>query len=100
MGTPLTIDLGESLAFVAHRQVVTLFKEYLTLLAELRAEHDESLAKLCAVLPEEHQALVECANYFTPEKAERLRKAVLARGNDCSRAIQDEIAKYEIQFRT
>jgi hypothetical protein len=88
------------LQFSADRQVTAFFKEVLSLLETLADEHDESLAKLAAVLPPEYQPHLTLADYFTEEKAERLRRVVLGRGNDCKRAIRDEIEKYDIHFPT
>ena len=94
----LSIDAKASLQFAARRHITVLFKEILGLLEQLADEHDESLAKLAAALPTEYQPHLNLADYFTEEKAERLRKAVLGRGNDCIRSILEEMEKYDINF--
>jgi hypothetical protein len=94
----LSIDLGDSLKFAVRRQVTVLFTEYLAILSQLGEEHSEALDKLYAVLPPEYRDHVDLADHFTEEKGKRIRKAVLDRGNDCWRAIHEEIDKYDIQF--
>lgn len=93
-----SIDPRATLAFATRRHVITLFKEYLSLLEGLADEHDETLSKLAAALPVEYHPHLALADYLTEEKSERLRRVVLQRGNDCARAINDEIAKYDVQF--
>ena len=39
---------------------------------------------------------MDLADHFTEEKADRIRRAVLARGNDCKRSIAEELSKYEM----
>ena len=95
----LSIDPRQALQYSCRRYTVTLFKEFLTLLEKLADEHDETLAKLAAALPPEYRDRLALADYFTMDKAERLRKEVLGRGNDCARSIDEEIQKYEIDFR-
>lgn len=94
----MSLDARAALQFSARRHTVVLFKDVLSLLETLAEEHDEAMAKLQAALPEEYHAYLTLADYFTEEKADRLRRAVLSRGNDCSRAIQEEIAQYEVSF--
>ena len=94
----LSIDAKATLQFATDRSITVLFKEMLSLLESLAEEHDESLAKLAAALPAEYHTHLALADYFTEEKADRLRRAVLGRGNDCKRAIHEEIEKYKITF--
>lgn len=63
---------------------------------QLAEEHDEALQKLYSALPPEYQTYVDLADHFTDDKGERIRRAVLARGNDCRRAIRDELDKYTL----
>ena len=95
----LSMDVQEILKGSCHRHVVFLFKEVLTLLEQLAEEHDESLAKLATNLPEEYRKYIPLADYFTEDKADRLRRSVLQRGNDCARAIRDEIDKYKVDLK-
>ena len=94
----LTFEAKQALLFTIDRHITVLWKEYLSLLRELAADHDEALGKLASALPAEYAAHLDLADWFTEEKGIRLRKAVLDRGNDCKRAILDEIAKYDVAF--
>lgn len=95
----LSIDLRESLKYAARRQVTVLFKEYLAIIEQLAEEHDEALGKLHEALPPEYQPFIDLADHFTNDKGERIRRAVLQRGNDCWRSLFEEIDKYDIEFR-
>lgn len=90
----VSLDLNAHVQQVCERHVIILFKEVLGMFEQLGEEHDEALGKLFEALPPEYQPYVDLADHFTQEKADRIRRAVLARGNDCKRAIRDELAKY------
>lgn len=92
----VTIDLNAHVRYTCQRHVVTLFKEVLAMFEQLAEEHDEALSKLYEVLPPEYGPYVQLADHFTEEKGERIRRAVLARGNDCKRSIDEELAKYSV----
>ncbi len=81
------------------RHVTVLFKECLGIMEQLHEEHYEAMAKLHAALPGECQAYVDLADHFTDDKRERIRGAILQRGNDCRRAVSEELDKYDITFR-
>ena len=95
----LSMDLRAHLQYTSRRHVVTMFKEVLAMFEQLGEEHDEAMTKLYDSLPPEYKEYVNLADHFTEEKGERIRKAVLQRGNDCRRAIEEEIEKYDITFR-
>lgn len=90
----VSLDLNAHVQTVCERHVIVLFKEVLGMFEQLGEEHDEALGKLWDSLPPEYQPYVDLADHFTQEKADRIRRAVLARGNDCKRAIRDELGKY------
>lgn len=97
---PLSIDPHQSLQYSCERQIVALFKEFLSMVEGLAEEHDETLAKLAGALPKEYHPHLDLADYFTLDRADRLRRAILQRGNDCKRAIRQEIDKYNVEFRS
>ena len=78
---------------------MTLFKECLMIVEQLAEEHDEAMEKLYAALPPEYREYVNLADHFTEEKYDRIRRAILQRGNDCKRAVNDELKQYELSFR-
>lgn len=92
----LSIDLNAHVQYTCGRHVVTLFKECLDIMVQLAEEHDEAMAKLYEALPEQYRPYVALADHFTEEKESRIRKAILARGNDCRRAIDAELGKYQM----
>lgn len=62
---------------------------------QLAEEHDEALEKLYAALPPEYKEYVNLADHFTEDKSDRIRRAILQRGNDCKRAVRDELDRYQ-----
>lgn len=94
----LSIDAKQALQFTIDRHITVLWKELLTLLRGLAAEHDEALGKLASALPPEYGTHLDLADWYTEEKGLRLRKAVLDRGNDCKRAILEEVDQYDVTF--
>lgn len=94
----VAINPRDALQYTLRRHIVTLFKEFLSLSEDLTAEHDEALAKLATALPTEYHTHINLADYLTEDRAERLRKVILQRGNDCARAVEEEIRKYRVEF--
>jgi len=92
----LSIDLNAHVQYTCGRHVVTLFKECLDIMVQLAEEHDEAMGKLYEALPPQYQPYVALADHFTEEKEARIRRAILARGNDCRRAIDAELSKYQM----
>jgi hypothetical protein len=93
------LDLRASCQFTVGRHITTLFKECLAIMEQLHEEHWEALEKLHAALPPEYRDYVNLADHFTDEKRDRIRRAILARGNDCRRAVSEELDQYELTFR-
>ncbi len=94
------MDLRASLQYANRRHVVILFKEMLAMFEQLADEHDEAMTKLYETLPPEYRDYVKLADHYTEDKEGRIRRAVLQRGNDCVRALEEEISKYDIHFRS
>ena len=95
----ISINPAEALDFVIERHVTNLFKEFLKILERGNNEHNEGLNKLYDQLPDEYKKYVDLADWWTPEKATRLRSEVLRRGNDALRNVREELDKYEITFK-
>ena len=91
---------SEVLRFQSRRNIVILFKSFLAIMSRVADEHDIAFDKLDEHLPVEYQKYIQLADYFTDEKREMLRKEILDIGNDCIRAIEEEIRKYDIDFKT
>lgn len=100
--SPISISVNprDALTYVINRQVTYLFKDFLHTLEDNNCEHIESLNKLADNLPPEYNKYIDLADWFTDEKAERLRKRVLEKGNDTIRNIREELDKYDIDFNS
>ncbi len=98
-GAPLSMDMRVGCQFTLARHVTVLFKECLAITEQLAEEHDEAMEKLYQALPPQYREYVNLADHFTEEKADRIRRAILQRGNDCKRATAEELEKYDITFR-
>ncbi len=95
----LSMDMRIHVQKTSARHVVNMYKEILCMFEQLAEEHDEALSKLYDALPSDYRPYVDLADHYTEEKADRIRRAVLQRGNDCRRAIVEELDKYDIVFR-
>jgi hypothetical protein len=87
------------LAFSATKEVKYLYKSFIESLEEIARQHDSAMFKLMENLPEEHKGKIIQASFFDEEAYQHFRKLALDHGNDCARAILDEIQKYEIDFK-
>lgn len=99
VGEPTTLDLRASCQFTISRHITILFKECLAIMEQLYDEHDEAMTKLYDALPPEYKEYVNLADHFTEDKGERIRRAILRRGNDCERAVKQELDQYDLTFR-
>lgn len=105
VGSATVLDLRVSCKLTVERHIVTLFKECLMIVEQLAEEHDEAMEKLYQALPAEYKEYVHLADHFTEEKYDRIRRAILQRGNDCRRAVcgadgkAGELDQYEFTFR-
>ncbi len=99
VGGTTSVDLRASCKLTVERHIVNLFKECLMIMEQLEEEHDEALEKLYSALPETYRQYVTLADHFTEEKADRIRRAILQRGNDAKRAVASELDQYDLTFR-
>lgn len=98
-GQPTVFHAATSHRLTIERHIVTLFKECLMIVEQLEEEHDEAMEKLYAALPPAYQAYVALADHFTEEKADRIRRAILQRGNDAKRAVNAELDQLDLDLR-
>lgn len=87
------------LLFSTKRHVTALFKDFLVVLQDIRSRHADSMGKLIDSLPESERSKVVLADHFTSEETERLRKRILTGGNDCYRAIEDQVRNLKVDFK-
>ena len=76
-----------------------MYKHFLEILEDIREQHDINFSKLFDSLPEDKKNQVIQANYLDERAFEYLRKKTLDAGNNCSREIQAELAKFDINFK-
>lgn len=97
--TVFNTDPTQFLDYQIQKQIKSLYKEYLFLIEKIFNSHDEFLAKFRATLPPEYQVYVDMAEFLTDSKYEEIRKEILDRGNQSIRAINEELKKYNIDFK-
>jgi hypothetical protein len=93
------MDAQEYLNFHTISNTKLMYKKFLEILEDVKEQHDISFSKLFDSLPEDKKNQVIQANYLDNRAFEYLRKKTLDAGNDCSRNIQIELAKFDINFK-
>lgn len=89
----------ELIRFQVNRNVKNLFKRYLEIIERVADQHDIAMGKLVDVLPVEYKPLVKLADHFDEEVEQLIRKEILSAGNDAIRAIENELALYDISLK-
>ncbi len=75
-----------------------LFKGLLTMVEDMKQDHDFHYQKLYDNLPEEYHPIINAANHFTPEKVNWIRKRILDIGNESIRNFDSELDNYTVTF--
>jgi len=88
----------DSLQKRQRRFITALFKEYLEILGEVKATHDEFYGNLLDKLPPEFIPILAVGNPLSEEKYKRLRKKILDKGNDIIRESDLEIDNDSVSF--
>ena len=76
-----------------------LFKSFLSTLEEMQGVHEINFRKLYENLPEEHQGIIEMADYFDEEHYEIYRKKILDIGNSVLREYNNELETLTVEFK-
>ena len=76
-----------------------LFKSFLGILEDLKNNHDINFSKLRDSIPQEHQDLIDMADYFDEEHFYNYRKKVLDIGNSVLRDYNSELDTLHVEFR-
>jgi len=93
------MEAQEYLSFHTQKNVKLMYKHFLETLEDIKTQHDINFTKLFESLPEEKKNQVVQANYLDERAFDYLRKKILDAGNNCSREIQTELAKFDINFK-
>ena len=86
--------------FQTEKSIISLFKRFLEINENLKAAHDEMLAKVKPHLTKEQYDILIAADYFTNERFRLNRKTVFDCGNSCLQEILTNIEKFEIYFNS
>lgn len=92
------MDAKESLSKKSTKSISFLFKQYLSLIEDLKFEHDQFLKKVKQEIPLEHHNIIDNANNFNDEKMTRIRKRVLDIGNETIRSLDNELNDFSVNF--
>ena len=65
----------------------------------MQSVHEINFAKLYDNLPEEHQGIVEMADYFDKDHYEMYRKRILDIGNSVLRDYNNELETLTVEFK-
>lgn len=92
------MDAKESLSKKSTKSISFLFKQYLSIIEDLKFEHDQFLKKVKQEIPSEHHNIIDNANNFNDEKMTRIRKRVLDIGNETIRSLDNELNDFSVNF--
>ena len=92
------MDANQYLLRQHKKEVTSLFKNYLKILEDMKADHDFHYKKLYELIPEEYHAIINAANHFNDTKLNWIRKRILDGGNESLRNFADEIENYCVSF--
>lgn len=80
------------------KEVTALFKNYLKILEDMKADHDFHYKKLYELIPEQYHVIIDAANHFDTDKINWIRKRILDGGNESLRNFADEMENYCVSF--
>jgi hypothetical protein len=92
------MEANQHLLKQSKKEITTLFKNYLKILEDMKADHDFHYNKLYDLIPEEYHNIITAANHFTPEKLNWIRKRILDGGNESLRNFIEEMENYQVAF--
>jgi len=75
-----------------------LFKRMLTILEDIKHEHDRQFNLLHSSAPDSFKPVIKQANYLDEEKMALYRKRVLDMGNESIRKIISEMESTRVEF--
>ena len=87
------------LHFFLKRLIITLYKNFLFIFEDLQFTHKNRLEVLKKSIPEEYHKLIDNFDYFDDNVFSRSRKRILDFGNQCVRDMEEELEKYNTEFK-
>ena len=77
--------------FHSKKHVTYLFKNFLSLLEDIKVDHDISYAKLSAIVGEDKKEALEVGDFLDQQKFVYYRKKILDLGNGCIRNLEKDL---------
>ena len=93
------MEARDYLHFSLNRASKVLYINFLEYLEDIKQQHDNSFFKLMEGLPEQYKAQVIQASFMDQAAFEHFRKRVLDHGNVLVRTIDEEMKKFDIDFK-
>jgi len=90
--------LKELLEFQINRNIINLYKSFLTSLEDMHDQHATNFNKLKSALPD-NKDLINQADYWNEDRMEFLRKRILDQGNDAKREILGQLDKFNLTIK-
>ena len=92
------MDANQYLLRQHKKEVTNLFKNYLKILEDMKADHDFHYNKLYELIPEQYHTIIDAVNHFDNNKINWIRKRILDGGNESLRNFADEMENYCVSF--
>jgi|TARA_R110002020_G_scaffold311590_2_gene527172 hypothetical protein len=92
------MNAKKNLSLQSSREVSSLFKMMLSMLEDMKKDHDFHYQKLYDNIPKEYYPIINTADHFTEEKVNWIRKRILDHGNESIRNLYSELDNYTVHF--
>jgi hypothetical protein len=87
----------EHLDFHVQKDVIYLYKNFLSLIQDIKEDHGLMLKKLKDALPDKTK-LIDTVDYMDANRQAYYRKKILDWGNGSIRALQKQLELFDIDF--
>jgi len=92
------MDAKKKLNRESDDEISKLFKMMLTMVEDMKQDHDFHYEKLYENIPDKYHAVINTANHFTPQKVNWIRKRILDVGNESIRNLGSTLDNYTVSF--
>ena len=92
------MDAKKKLSRESDNEISKLFKMMLTMVEDMKQDHDFHYEKLYENIPDKYHAVINTANHFTPQKVNWIRKRILDVGNESIRNLGSTLDNYTVSF--
>lgn len=77
--------------FHSKKHITYLFKNFLTLLEDVKFDHDVNYKKLYGIVGEDKQEVLEMGDFLDQQKFQHYRKKILDLGNASIRSLEKDL---------